>query len=1201
MRTRILFLLACLLLLSSCSLKEEERTSTVQLRSFRAELPENFVPGDPVIGDATRSFVTLETGASAFEANDRALVTDGSNEAIYKYDGSAFQYESGTEPADISAAVAFFPASWVTGRDGKSLQVSLPSSQVRNTVTLSDLPMSGKFYGSGSVCRFYNLCTILKVSAGDGAATSGKTLSGLTFDSHEAGISGEAVYADGKLTMAAAAGKSLAMTGSPASLGASTDWYLILPSQAYPGGFEMTLSFTDGKTYTYATNRTVTLQPGYISHMEAFSCTDFSGGAGTQANPYRIASQADWVELQAKISTAATTDAYRDKYYVLTADIDFAGGSLATIGTEDSQAFTGCFDGDGHTLSNLTLARSTDAERCALFGSLDGGTLKNLSFVNVSTQGTRTANYSAILAAKAVNGSLIENCTVTGATIASGKPYVGVATGYLDASTVRNCTATGITVSGTRTSSEYGVGGLVGIMKSASTVSGCSVSGAVNSEGNNIGGIVGLAHGQPSAFVIENCSFEGTISGRASIGGIVSDITTGTTIRGCTVNATGNGITGSGNNVAGIVAFIADQGDNRNGSMSDCTFRGKVSSSAGYRLAGLFANNQCGMPISDCLVENATISGTASTQVAGAVSAMAGGSRSAISRVTVRQSSVTGARIVGGVVSYINALSSGGVEVTDCAVENTPVTGVKKDLTDANKYCYVGAVAGVVYPGDESPAVSALVRCHSSGATVQSPGLGIGGIVGSLSAPAIVNDCWSNCSVCSLLSDLDGSLYHSGSAGGIAGEIAQGKENNLVINCSYYGGSVSSEGPQYGSVGGIVGLMVYTFEVGTVSENYVVNCFSNPASVTAGGNLGAGGIGGDMCRYIVDNCYSPIDSGHLAVGSNHTYTTASLMGRVNRGGHVVNCYYTYESASTRQQMSATDWIYQATALTDAQMRAEAATVTIPTTEASAPSLVSALNTGATLYNAGGDGIAHHGAPKAGVLAKPWTKVASYPYPVLVGSPLDDGTGTRGGGYKAGFMGDSIFWVWGGGYEGRTDISDDWKGHKAYFVDNAYLNKGVSGNTTTQMLARFDKDLLTANPEVVVILGGTNDIYYALRDKTAPDSEEEMETLACQIRDNLAAMTRKALDAGVSEVYLCSILPVSQYYSYPLKPIAPIRAVNDKIRAYCAATARCTYIDVFASWLNAEGTGAKDGLTYDKLHPTKAGCTELERVISPYIE
>ena len=97
------------------------------------------------------------------------------------------------------------------------------------------------------------------------------------------------------------------------------------------------------------------------------------------------------------------------------------------------------------------------------------------------------------------------------------------------------------------------------------------------------------------------------------------------------------------------------------------------------------------------------------------------------------------------------------------------------------------------------------------------------------------------------------------------------------------------------------------------------------------------------------------------------------------------------------------------------------------------------------------------------------------------------------------------------------------------------------------------------------------------------------------------MTRKALEAGVSEVYLCSILPVSQYYSYPLKPIGPIRAVNDKIRAYCSATARCTYIDVFASWLNAEGTGAKDGITYDKLHPTKAGCSELERIISPYIE
>ena len=109
---------------------------------------------------------------------------------------------------------------------------------------------------------------------------------------------------------------------------------------------------------------------------------------------------------------------------------------------------------------------------------------------------------------------------------------------------------------------------------------------------------------------------------------------------------------------------------------------------------------------------------------------------------------------------------------------------------------------------------------------------------------------------------------------------------------------------------------------------------------------------------------------------------------MNRGGRVVNSYYTFQGEGSHTAGGATEDTWRMTSLTDEQMRAAAATVTIPTTGTNAASLTDALNKGATLYNDGGDGIAHHGTLPYGVRAKAWAK-GSYPYPVLVDSPLCD--------------------------------------------------------------------------------------------------------------------------------------------------------------------------------------------------------------------
>ena len=63
----------------------------------------------------------------------------------------------------------------------------------------------------------------------------------------------------------------------------------------------------------------------------------------------------------------------------------------------------------------------------------------------------------------------------------------------------------------------------------------------------------------------------------------------------------------------------------------------------------------------------------------------------------------------------------------------------------------------------------------------------------------------------------------------------------------------------------------------------------------------------------------------------------------------------------------------------------------------------------------------------------------------------------------------------------------------------------------------------------------------------------------------------------------------------------IQDLNAKIKAYCDATPGCTYVDYYSAWLNASGTGAKDGLTYDNVHPTPLGFALLEKIILPYLQ
>lgn len=174
---------------------------------------------------------------------------------------------------------------------------------------------------------------------------------------------------------------------------------------------------------------------------------------------------------------------------------------------------------------------------------------------------------------------------------------------------------------------------------------------------------------------------------------------------------------------------------------------------------------------------------------------------------------------------------------------------------------------------------------------------------------------------------------------------------------------------------------------------------------------------------------------------------------------------------------------------------------------------------------------------------------------------------RAGTPRVVFFGDSITEGW-----GETDSP-------RFFPGKGYLNRGISGQTTAQMLLRFRQDVIALQPALVVILAGTNDIA----GNTGPASQ-------AMIEDNLHSMVELAQAHGI-KVVLASVLPVSAYPWRPgLQPAGQVRALNDALKRY-AAENTLVYLDYHAAMQNSAG-GLDTELADDGVHPTAAGYARM---------
>lgn len=169
-----------------------------------------------------------------------------------------------------------------------------------------------------------------------------------------------------------------------------------------------------------------------------------------------------------------------------------------------------------------------------------------------------------------------------------------------------------------------------------------------------------------------------------------------------------------------------------------------------------------------------------------------------------------------------------------------------------------------------------------------------------------------------------------------------------------------------------------------------------------------------------------------------------------------------------------------------------------------------------------------------------------------------------------FMGDSI-----------TDAWPQPRYGDFFAVNTNYVGRGISGQTTPQMLIRFRPDVIDLKPKVVVILAGTNDIA----GNTGPMTNEE-------IQGNLASMAQLAKANGI-RVVMSSIQPVSAYHTNPngapqtqTRPMERIRAVNAWMKKYAADEGH-VYLDYFSAMIDDKGL-LREALSADDLHPNAEG-------------
>lgn len=342
-----------------------------------------------------------------------------------------------------------------------------------------------------------------------------------------------------------------------------------------------------------------------ISVWDGSTAAAFAGGTGTAEDPYQIANGAQLAYLASSVNNGET---YEAKNFVLTANIDLNGlpwtpiansFSDALLGGSDYHIFAGNFDGNGYTISNVSIGSETtplESDVFGLFGATEGK-ISNLNLDTVSIHGVaKIASIGAVVGfAGGLVGSSsgsIENCHVTGLTMDMSAPsnvyaaayWVGGLVGALDgAQLINECSVSG---SITEKAGKGSIGGLIGELGKTAKITYSRSDVAVNvmadpRGGADVGGFIGKGNGKTDAeTVIQNCCATGNVTGGAYAGGFAGSLW-GLNIKNC--YASGN----VSQAACAMASFVGTDASDSNyyGSVTNCFTTGIVTDSSPFRYA----------------------------------------------------------------------------------------------------------------------------------------------------------------------------------------------------------------------------------------------------------------------------------------------------------------------------------------------------------------------------------------------------------------------------------------------------------------------------------------------------------------------------------------------------------------------------------------------------------------------------------------
>ncbi len=171
----------------------------------------------------------------------------------------------------------------------------------------------------------------------------------------------------------------------------------------------------------------------------------------------------------------------------------------------------------------------------------------------------------------------------------------------------------------------------------------------------------------------------------------------------------------------------------------------------------------------------------------------------------------------------------------------------------------------------------------------------------------------------------------------------------------------------------------------------------------------------------------------------------------------------------------------------------------------------------------------------------------------------------------------------------NSIIEGWKSYMPeFFEKRSYVNRGISGQTTPQMLERIKSDVLDLQPTLLIILAGINDIA----ENTGPITIEETSK-------NIISMANQAKENGI-EVILSSVLPAFDFPWRPgLHPADKVIHLNEILKKY-AKQNKILYLDYFSAMVD-EKNGLKSELSYDGVHPNKEGYLIMTELVKKAID